>query len=47
MKIFAFIVVRRYLCISQLDLLDKKKSRPSVPKRKFLDRFSLKMIQGY
>ena len=47
MKIFALIGIRRYLCISQLDLLDKKKGRPSVPKRKFLDRFSLKMIQGY
>ena len=33
MKIFALIVIRRYLCISQLDLLDKKKGRPSVPKR--------------
>ena len=31
MKIYAFIVIRRYLCISLLDLLDKKKNRQNLP----------------
>ena len=30
-KIYAFIVIRRYLCISLLDLLDKKKNRQNLP----------------
>ena len=31
MKTSAFIVIRRYLCISLLGLLDEKKSRRNLP----------------
>ena len=31
MKIYVFIVFRRYLCFSLLDLLDKKKRRQNLP----------------
>ena len=31
MKIYVFIVIRRYLCFSLLDLLDKKKRRQNLP----------------
>ena len=30
MKIYVFIVIRRYLCFSLLDLLDKKKKRQNL-----------------